>query len=732
MPDLLGSGCTSRLGRASLAVGVLALIGGTPAGGLAQKPDSGRAARHRLSVADLPEIKVFEEVAVSNDGRWAAYTMSRPFPGGHRSERGEVTVLDLQRKTKHVVELEGEARGLTWSPVGTTLAFMAPSKGHPRIWLYSPSDRSAGARILNGNDTLSQGVQAIGWSPNGSEIGFLAKGPAAPGGDSARVSPRVVVFRDEPGVVTETTSDYRPDSVGLYLAITSIERGSGRLVARGLVTTQGWLPTVRWVRTGLVVEGAPLGQSSPRLLVERRISLVDPRTGRARHIGPDYPGRFRVSLSPSGRAMAYLDYEHLPDRPRVPGVFSLRLSEVAHPESTSAASPTEIDGLISDRPPVWADERTVYIGRHVNATPRLYAVDVSRRTWRQLTPDTLSVSAYATGSNGQVLLAVLENANQQQELYRVEPRTGALTRLTHEGDSQPDLHLGRVEEVNWLSADSRFTVHGFLVKPPDYDPGRRYPLVVIIHGGPGGTYPNAYQDIALGMGSVPPQMLAAHGYLVLLPNPRGDFSYGFPFRDATYGDYGPGPYADVIGGVSALIHRGLADSTAVGIYGGSYGAYLTAYAITQTRRFAAAVMDDGMVNLTSFYGQTYATSAPGLKHYFGGTPWIQEERYRSQSPITYVERVRTPVWMRYGGRSLTYDDVRPSFMLAQGLEFYAALRDNDVPVEFIIHPDQGHGVDDWVLFQDYCQRILTWFEKWFPHETGMQPARECSHPHAGC
>ena len=712
MREVLWGGWFSRPGPALLVIALLALIGGTPAGGLAQKPDSGRTARHTLSLADLPEIKVFEEVAVSNDGRWAAYTMIRPFPGGHRSERGEVTVLDLQRKTKHVVELEGEPRGLTWSPMGTTLALMAPSKGHPRIWLYSPSDQSAGARLLSGNDSLSQDVEAIGWSPNGSEIGFLAKAPPAPGAGSARVSPRVVVFRDEPGVITETTSDERPDSVGLQLAIISIEQGSSRLIARGLVTSQGWLPTVRWGRTGMVVEGAPLGQSSPRLLVERRISLVDPRTGRERRIGPDYPGRFRASLSPSGRAMAYLDYEYLPDRPRVPSVFSLRLSEVAHPESSSAASPAEMDGLISDRPPIWADERTLYIGRHVNATPRLYAVDVSRRTWRQLTPDTLSVSAYATGSNGQVLLAVLENANQQQELYRVEPKAGRLTQLTHEADTQPALHLGLVEQIEWLSADSRLTVHGFLIKPPGYDSRRRYPLIVAIHGGPGGSYLNLYRDINFGWGSLPPQLLAAQGYLVLLPNPRGDWSYGFLFKDAIYGDYGPGPYADVIGGVSALVHRGLVDTTAVGIYGGSYGAYLTAYAITQTRRFAAAVMDDGMVDLTSFYGQTYAISAPALKHYFGGTPWTQEARYRSQSPITYVERVRTPVWMRYGGRSLTSDNVRPSFMLAQGLEFYAALRDNDVPVEFIIHPDQGHTIDDWELFQDYCDRILRWFGRW--------------------
>jgi dipeptidyl aminopeptidase/acylaminoacyl peptidase len=404
MREVLGGAWFSRPGPALLLIALLVLIGGSSAGGLAQKPDSGRGARHVLSLADLPEIKVFEEVAVSNDGRWAAYTMSRPLPGGHRSERGEVTVLDLQRKTRHVVELEGEARGLTWSPIGTTLAFMAPSKGPPRIWLYSPSNRSVGARLLSGNDTLSQDVQAIGWSPNGSEIGFLAKGPRAAGADSAKVSPRVVLFRDEPNVITETTSEDRPDSVGLYLGITSIEAGSSRLVTRSLVTAQGWLPTVQWVGAGLVVEGAPLGVPSPRLLIERRLSLVDPHTGRARVIGPDSPARLRAALPPSGRAMAYLDYEYITDRPRVAGVFSLRLSQIAQPESTSAASTSEIDGLISTLPPIWADEATLYIGRLVNATPRLYAVDLPSRRWRQLTPDTLSVSAYATAPNGKVLL----------------------------------------------------------------------------------------------------------------------------------------------------------------------------------------------------------------------------------------------------------------------------------------------------------------------------------------
>jgi dipeptidyl aminopeptidase/acylaminoacyl peptidase len=234
----------------------------------------------------------------------------------------------------------------------------------------------------------------------------------------------------------------------------------------------------------------------------------------------------------------------------------------------------------------------------------------------------------------------------------------------------------------------------------------------MIHGGPGGTYLNRFRELHLGWGTMSPQLLAASGYLVLLPNPRGDWTYGVAYRDAILGDYGPGPLADVMGGVADLMHRGLADSAAVGVYGGSYGAYLTAYAITQTDRFAAAVIDDGQMNLTSFYGQTYAINSPQLKYFMRGSPWRKPSEYIAQSPITHVGQVRTPVLLRYGGVSMTGDNVRPSYMLAQGLEFYAGLKDHGVPVEFIIHPDQGHGVEDWELFQDYCQRILRWFEQW--------------------
>ncbi|HEX5964242.1 MAG TPA: hypothetical protein VFY42_10980, partial [Gemmatimonadales bacterium] len=139
MREVLWGGWPSRPGPALLLIALLLLVGGTPTGVLAQKPDSGRAARHMLTLADLPEIKVFEEVAVSPDGRWVAYTMSRPYPGGGESKGGEITILDLRRGASSILRLAGSPRALAWSPVGATLAFIAPSEAHPRIWMYSPA-----------------------------------------------------------------------------------------------------------------------------------------------------------------------------------------------------------------------------------------------------------------------------------------------------------------------------------------------------------------------------------------------------------------------------------------------------------------------------------------------------------------------------------------------------------------------------------------------------------------
>jgi dipeptidyl aminopeptidase/acylaminoacyl peptidase len=694
----------------------------------AHEPVGAQAATTRVGVVhaptfdDLLALRQFADLAVSADGRWVAYTTSAPFGTGGVSyahtASGHITLLDLRRHVTRVVNVPGQPHALKWSPRGSTLAFLAPSNGRSGMWRYAPLETTP-PQSVTPSDSIGGEILAFTWSPAGDSIAYIAREPGAPGGrvDSAHAPPRLVLFRDAPDEISGPTSPgYSKDSAGAYLAVTGIGSDRSRVLARHVISAQ-YGPTVDWSRTGmLLVGGAPIGVAWWAQLTIRPLYTLDPRTGAVRQVRPERPASMYPTWSPSGRWIAYQDYEVYPAGSPLGQRRALGLDD----PSRADAERTLLNGnggLAGTLPPVWgSDDHTLYNAWYERGTARLFAIDVDARRWRAITPDTLSVSHYAVTRDGKAVLAVLENANQPQQLYRIDAATGALTQLTHEARALPSMRLGRVEQLEWPSSDGRFTVHGFLVKPPDYDSARRYPLIVLVHGGPGAFFTNSFVAVGFSPGYLPAQLLASAGYLVLLPNPRGDAGYGEAFEAALHGDWGPGPFGDINAGVSALIARGLADSTALGIGGASYGGYLTAYTITQTTRFGAASINDGPTDLAVGYGQNYAMHANWLGHFFGGTPWTRPDVYAAQSPITYVSQVRTPVLMRYGGRSVTHDNVRQAYMLTQGFEFYAGLHDNNVPVEFVLHPDQGHGIADWGLYKDWVGRNLRWFDYWLRDE----------------
>jgi dienelactone hydrolase len=575
-------------------------------------------------------------------------------------------------------------------------------------------------------DSLDGEILAFASSPTAASIAYIAAKRAmpTPASEAVGVAARLVIFKDSSGDYTgPTTPAYSRDTIGAYVAVQTPGDGCGRVLARHLVSSEND-PTISWSSGDmLLVNGAAVDVSWSAALNSGLAFAIDASSGAVRPVEPVQEYRKRAVWSPSGRLIAELRLEFLPGG-RLPLTrYTVQVEAPDRPGSTIALD-GETDGLSYSFPPVWGgNDRTLLVARYQKATARLFAIDLTHREWRPLTPDTLSVSRYAVSRNGKILVAVLENVNQPQEIFRIDPATGTLTRLTHNLEAMRSIHRGRVREVQWTSRDERFTVHGFLITPPAYDSTKRYPLIVLVHGGPGHFYTNDFARINYPRYTLPPQLLASEGYVVLLPNPRGDASYGEEFQQALRADWGFGPFADIDAGVDALIARGIVDSTRVGIAGASYGGYLTAFAIAHTERYKAASIDDAPVDLTSEYGQNYAIHSAWLEATFDGTPWTRPERYRAQSPITYISRVRTPVIMRYGGCSSTDDDIRQSYMLAQGFELYAGLRDTGVPVQFILHPDQGHGIVDRDLYRDWVTRNLRWFDYWLLHE-GTDPTAD--------
>jgi dipeptidyl aminopeptidase/acylaminoacyl peptidase len=669
-------------------------------------------------------LRTIDELDISPDGRWAAYLETRWSDSSAAGSR-DVMVLDVGRGISRVVSVVGHPRALQWAPTEpNVLSFLVFGERHTRIWQYSPDDSDSMPQPIATCDSLDGEILGFTWNPTGTALAYLAAKRAPPATDSSavRTAARLVIFKDSSGDYTGPTSPgYSRDTVGAYVAVQTPKNGCGRVLARHLVSSRND-PTISWSSgDALLVNGSALDVSWSAALNSGLAFTIDVNSGSVRLLEPAQESRKRVVRSPSGRLIAELRLEFLPGG-RLPLTRYTVQVEDPHQPRNAIALDGENDGLSYSLPPVWGgNDSTLLVARYQRATARLFSVDLKGREWTPLTPDTLSVSRYAASRDGTVLLAVLENANQPQEIFRIDADAGTLTRLTRNFEEWRSIHRGHVRDVEWASRDERFTVHGFLITPPSYDSTKGYPLIVLVHGGPGHFYTNDFARINYPRYTMPPQVLTSEGYLVLLPNPRGDASYGEGFQQAIHADWGFGPFGDIDAGVDALIARGIADSTRVGIAGASYGGYLTAFAITQTGRYKAASIDDAPVDLTSEYGQNYATHSAWLKATFDGTPWTQSSLYRAQSPITYITRVRTPVIMRYGGRSNTDDDIRQSYMLAQGFELYAGLRDSGVPVQFVLHPDQGHGIVDRELYWDWVGRNLRWFGYWVMRE-GTDPS----------
>jgi dipeptidyl aminopeptidase/acylaminoacyl peptidase len=262
------------------------------------------------------------------------------------------------------------------------------------------------------------------------------------------------------------------------------------------------------------------------------------------------------------------------------------------------------------------------------------------------------------------------------------------------------LALGKIQTIHWKNKNDGLKLEGQLLTPPDYQPNRSYPLLVVLHGGPNGQSNNAF---VLRAELYPLQAFAAEGYVVFLPNPRGSNGYGQKFREMARQDWGGADFQDVQSGVDDLISRGIADKNRMGIMGWSYGGYLTAWTITHTNRFRAASVGAGPVDLFTMYGGTDIPEF--MESYFNATPWTATQLYRSRSPMAYVDQVKTPTLIQHGA-----NDGRVPTSISR--ELYRALKANGVDCELILYPDTWHNVGSPKLVRDGMRRNLDWFDRY--------------------
>jgi dipeptidyl aminopeptidase/acylaminoacyl peptidase len=273
-----------------------------------------------------------------------------------------------------------------------------------------------------------------------------------------------------------------------------------------------------------------------------------------------------------------------------------------------------------------------------------------------------------------------------------------LTQLSHLNDGVEPA-WGKPVSLTW-SSDS-FQVQGWLLLPKDYNPAKKYPLIVEVHGGPAAAL-IAHWGAGGGLSAA---AFSALGYFVLQPNPRGSFGQGEEFTQANRKDFGYGDLRDILAGVDAVVARYPVDSGRVGLTGWSYGGFMTMFAVTQTQRFKAAVAGAGISDWQSYYGENSIDQ--WMIPYFGASVYDDPAVYARSSAITFIKQARTPTLVVVGDR----DGECPA---PQSYEFWHALRDEHVPAQLVVYPNEGHGFVDPAHRRDVMDRAVEWFERSMP------------------
>ena len=306
-----------------------------------------------------------------------------------------------------------------------------------------------------------------------------------------------------------------------------------------------------------------------------------------------------------------------------------------------------------------------------------------------------STHQIAVSPDGKTLYFDWSSLRRPADIYSMT--AGKVTKITQDNDALlRSISIGETSDMFWTGADGA-RVQGHLIKPPGFDASKKYPAIVLIHGGPQGAWSDSWSY------RWNPQIFASRGYVILMPNPRGSSGFGQKFVEEISRDWAGKVYTDIMNGVDAFAALPYVDANRLGAAGGSYGGYMVNWILGHSDRFKALVSHAGLFNLHSMYGGTEELWFPEWE--FGGNPWDNPELYDRWSPGRFVKNFKTPTLVSHG--ELDY-----RVPISEGMQLFTALQRRGVPSRFLYFPDEGH----WVLKPQntklWFDTVGDWFDRW--------------------
>jgi dipeptidyl aminopeptidase/acylaminoacyl peptidase len=401
-------------------------------------------------------------------------------------------------------------------------------------------------------------------------------------------------------------------------------------------------------------------------------------------------------FSPDGKQIAFIG-GLMSDQGSVGGDIYLIPPKGGEPKDITPNRPTTPAYI------AWLDDHDIGISEHVGGSSRITALDLT--TGKDVPdlaftfPETIiagtDVMSVSVASHSTNIAMIRQSFDHPPEVWAGP--SDNLKQITHLNDTLKPA-WGKSESIDYTN--DGFHIQGWLLYPANYDPAKKYPLIVSVHGGPSSAMTPRWPTASYG--SVP---FSALGYFVFMPNPRGSFGQGEKFTQANVKDFGYGDLRDVLAGVDVLEQRFPIDKDREGITGWSYGGFMTMFGVTQTTRFKAAVAGAGISNWQSYYGENSIDQ--WMVPFFGATVYDNPAVYAKSSPINFIKNVTTPTLIVVGDR----DGECPA---PQSFEFWHALREEGVKTQLVIYPNEGHHFVDPEHQRDVLKRALDWFQAEMP------------------
>ncbi|MBZ5498309.1 MAG: S9 family peptidase [Acidobacteriia bacterium] len=653
-------------------------------------PASAQSSKRPLTLDDLARIRSVGDPQVSPDGKWVAYTVGAVDVEKDRRDTDLWMVSwDGSQQIRLTATSDTSESAPRWSPDNRYLAFLTSrgdeeeKKKGAQVWLLN----RAGGEAQKLTD-IKGGVSEYAWAPDSKRLILVVHDPdpaAEPEkleGWKRKTRPPIVIDRYH-------FKEDREGYLGLlhtHLSLFEVETRKAEVLTSGRFDEQfpAWSPDGRYVAFVSNRTSDPDRNEDTNVFVIEAKPGSEPRQ-LTTYAGPDGG---RPSWSPDGRFIAYVQGDEV----RYTAYNLNKLAVVPVAGGQSRVLTIALDRGVSG-PFIWtsdgkellfvvADDRASYLARMPVAGGAVDKITAGRRV----------VSGISRRDDGTLAL-LTATASEVSEVHALE--NGTLRRLSHQNDALfSELQLGTTEDFTSRSKDGT-EVHGLIVKPYSYTPDRKYPALLLIHGGPNGQDEHSF--------SFDRQFFAANGYAVISVNYRGSSGRGTAYQRAIYADWGNKEVVDLLGAVDYAVASGIADPERLGIGGWSYGGILTDYTIVTDPRFKAAVSGASSALQLSMYG-----SDQYILQYENelGVPWKTKDLWLKLSyPFFQVDRIKTPTLFLSGDRDFNVPTI--------GVEqMYQALKSLGVDTQLIIYPGQFHGITVPSYMRDRLQRYLDWFNKY--------------------